>query len=69
MVAHEFIPGGARQNDFGTTINYAIGAHLRAGGTVQYETYKIPFLAPGRQSNTTVAVTLSYWPHQERKRK
>lgn len=66
MIAPDFIPGGAHQNDFGTNIDYAIGAHFRASGTFQYETYTIPFLAPGRQSDVTVEVNLSYWPHRNR---
>lgn len=61
-LANEFIPGGGHQNDFGTNINYAIGAHLQAGGMVQYETYNIPFLAAGRQSDVSVGLTLTYWP-------
>jgi hypothetical protein len=64
MIAAEFIPGGAHRNDFGTKINYAIGAHFQGEGTVQYETYNIPFLAPGRQSNVAVGVTLRYWPRK-----
>ena len=67
MVASEFIPGGAHQNDLGAVIQYAIGAHFQAGGTFQYETYNIPFLTAGRQSDVTVALTLSYWPHQHAK--
>ena len=62
MIAPDFIPGGAHQNDFGTNINYAIGAHWQAAATIQYETYTIPLLAAGRQSDTTVEFTLSYWP-------
>ncbi len=64
MIAPDFIPGGAHQNDFGANINYAIGAHLQAGGLLQYETYNIPFLAAGRQSDVTVSVTISYWPRK-----
>ena len=67
MIASEFIPGGAHRNDFGTNISYVIGAHVQAGGILQYETYNIPFLAPGRQSDVTVGVTLSYWPHKNEK--
>ena len=64
MVAPDFIPGGARQNDFGTTINYALGAHWQAGGMLQYEAYTIPMLAAGRKSDFTASLTLSYWPRQ-----
>ena len=69
MVAPDFIPGGAHQNDFGTNINYAISEHFHAGGTLQYETYNIPFVAAGRQSDVTVGVTLTYWPGQGKKAK
>ncbi|HEY3928663.1 MAG TPA: capsule assembly Wzi family protein [Candidatus Koribacter sp.] len=64
MVAPDFIPGGAHQSDFGTNINYAIGAHWQAGGMLQYEAYTIPLLASGRRSDFTASLTLSYWPHQ-----
>jgi len=67
MIAPDFIPGGAHQNDFGTNINYAIGGHFQAGGTIQYERYNIPFLAAGDKSDVTVGVTLSYWPRQNAK--
>jgi hypothetical protein len=67
MIASEFIPGGAHRNDFGTTINYAIGAHVQAAGTLQYETYNIPFLAPGPQSDFTAGITLTYWPRKNYK--
>lgn len=63
MIDPGFIPGGGRQNDIGTNILYAIGGHFQAGGTLQYETYNIPLLAAGRQSDVSVGVTLSYWPH------
>ena len=67
MVAPDFISGGAHQNDVGTVINYAIGAHFQAGGTFQYEAYNIPLLAAGRQSDVTVGLTLSYRPRQNEK--
>ena len=67
MIAPDFIPGGAHTNDFGTNINYAIGGHFQAGGMLQYETYKIPFLAADRKSDVAVGVTLTYWPRQNSK--
>ncbi len=62
MIAPDFIPGGAHQNDIGTNISYAINSRFTAAGNLQFETYKIPFLAPDRKNNTTVSVTLTYWP-------
>lgn len=63
-VAPDFIPGGARQNDIGTNILYAIGEHWQAGAVLQYERYNIPLLAPGNKSDVTVGLTISYWPRQ-----
>jgi hypothetical protein len=64
MVATDFIPGGARQNQFGSDIQYAVNPHWQLGAMVQYENYKIPLLAAGRQSDRTVGLTVSYWPHR-----
>ena len=64
MIATDFLPGGGRQNDIGANLNVALGGHLRAAANVQYETYNIPLVAAGVKSNTSVGVTISYWPER-----
>jgi hypothetical protein len=69
MIAPDFIPGGAHQNDFGANISYAIGAHLTAAGTLQYEKYNIPLIVDRPQSDVTASVTLTYWPRKSQESK
>jgi hypothetical protein len=66
MIAPDFLPGGAHQNDFGTNIQYAVRTGITLGANLQYEAYKIPFLAADRQSNVTAAFTVTFWPEKRR---
>jgi len=56
------LPGGTTQNSFKVNVLKRVGNDLEINGWVQYERWKAPIYLPGQQSNTAVAVQLTWFP-------
>jgi hypothetical protein len=61
-VAKDFIPGGTTQVDSTVKAIKRLHTNLELNGWVQYERYNIPFLKPGVQNDTTMALQLTWFP-------
>jgi Capsule assembly protein Wzi len=61
-VAAGFLPGGTTQNDFSLRAVVKIKTDLELTSFAQYEAWKAPLLAPGRMSDFTGSVQLTYFP-------
>jgi hypothetical protein len=59
----EYLRGGGTQNDVAVNADFLLKSGIRLSGTLQYEAWQIPLLAPGRQNNFTTSFELGYWPH------
>ena len=60
-----FIPGGTTQNDFQGEVRKRIGPNIEARVSVQYEGWKAPIYLPGKQSDTTAAAQITWYPQQK----
>lgn len=60
-VANDFI-GGGRLVDYSASGKFTPFPELTFSGFVQYEQWKFPELAPGRQSDVTASLQLTYYP-------
>ena len=60
--AKDFIPGGTTQTDSILDITKRLNPEVELHGQVQYERYKIPLLATGQQSDTSVRVGFAWYP-------
>lgn len=56
-----FLEGGSL-NDFSLQCDRYFGAGVGLSARVQYENWRFPFIATGRQSNVMSSVQLTYWP-------
>ncbi len=57
-----FIPGGTTQNDIAVEVHKWVRNQLEIRGRFNYEAWKAPIYMPGRQSDTTAAVQLTWYP-------
>ena len=57
-----YVPQGGSQNDGAVNADIFAGSGFRFTGSLQYEQWRIPFLAPSRQSNVAASFEFSYWP-------
>lgn len=62
-IDRQFLPQGGTQNDAALTADLLTRTGFRVSGSLQYERWSIPVLAPETQSNITASFQLSYWPH------
>jgi membrane-associated phospholipid phosphatase len=62
----QFIAGGGTVNDATVKADLWLNARAELSGSVQYEAWNFPVLAPGPQSNLTTSVQLTFWPHSGR---
>jgi hypothetical protein len=60
-VANNFI-GGGRLVDYSASGKFTPFPELTLSGLVQYEQWRFPDLAPGRQSDVTASLQLTYHP-------
>jgi hypothetical protein len=60
-VANDFI-GGGRLVDYSAKGNFTPFPELTVSGLVQYEQWRFPVLSPGRQSNVTASLQITYYP-------
>jgi membrane-associated phospholipid phosphatase len=61
-VDQKFLPQGGTQNDVAVNADIFAGAGFRFSGSVQYERWQIPLLAPNRQSNVAASFEFGFWP-------
>ena len=61
-VPHDFIPGGTTQNAFTANALLRLTRDIELNGWVQYERWKVPFLKPGPQSDTSTAIQITWYP-------
>lgn len=60
--AKDFIPGGTTLGDINFQVVKRIGKDVEINGNFTYEHWKAPIYLPGRQSVTTTAVQLTWFP-------
>ena len=59
----DFIPGGGTLNDASVEADFLLGHELGVSSRVQYEHWNYPILSPQPQTNVSVSVQMTYWPH------
>lgn len=62
-VSPDFIPGGGTLNDGSVQADFLVGQELGVSSRVQYEHWNYPILSPQPQTNVSVSVQMTYWPH------
>lgn len=68
-VDRQFLPQGGTQNDVALNTDFLMKSGVQFSSTLQYESWQIPLLATGAQSNVTASFQISYWPRKGAKRK
>lgn len=66
-VDRQFLPQGGSQNDVALNSDLLLKSGLRLTGTLQYESWQIPLLATGAQTNVAASLQVSYWPRRRAK--
>lgn len=61
--AKDFITFGTTQNDYQFDLVKRFHKEVELRGWLQYEQWKAPLLKPGSQSNTSVSVQITWYPH------
>jgi hypothetical protein len=59
----KFSPNGGTVNDAAMKANVWLNTITEFSGSVQYEKWSIPVLAPQVQSNVTASLQFTFWPH------
>jgi membrane-associated phospholipid phosphatase len=59
----DYLPQGGTLNDGGVNLGFQVRPEFTLSGSVQYEKWKYPILSPGVQSNVTISVQPTFWPH------
>ncbi len=62
-VSSDFIPGGGTLNDASVQADFLAGRKFGLSTRVQYEHWNYPILAAQAQTNISVSVQMTYWPH------
>jgi hypothetical protein len=65
--AKDFIPGGTTQTDFRFDVVKRLSQDVELKANVQYEQWLIPLYKSGRQSDTSTAVQLTWYPKIDRR--
>jgi hypothetical protein len=63
-VDSQFLPQGGTQNDVAVKSDFLLKSGFQFSGAVQYETWLMPLLAAGPQTNVSAQIQLAYWPHR-----
>jgi hypothetical protein len=58
-----FIPGGTTQNDVAVEVRKRVRQEFELHGGLQYERWKAPIYKTGRQSDTSAAFEITWFPH------
>jgi hypothetical protein len=61
--AKDFVPGGTTQNLIAANAIVRVKKDLELNAFAQYERWTVPVLAPGRQSDFTTSVQMTWYPH------
>jgi hypothetical protein len=61
--AKDFVPGGTTQNLIAANAIVRVKKDLELNALAQYERWTVPVLAPGRQSDFTTSVQMTWYPH------
>jgi hypothetical protein len=61
-VASDFIPRGETMNDGSVTVNWQVRPEWTLSGSLQYEKWFAPILAPEAQANWTSSVEIQFRP-------
>ncbi len=61
--AKDFVPGGTTQNLFAANAILRIKKNVELNALAQYEQWTVPVLAPGRKSDFTTSVQMTWYPH------
>jgi hypothetical protein len=59
----DYLPQGGTLNDGGVNMDLQIRPEVTFSGSLQYEKWNYPLLAPEAKSNWTTSVGLIFWPH------
>jgi hypothetical protein len=62
-VSSNFIPGGGTVNDASVQADFLAGREFGLSTRVQYEHWNYPMLALQPQTNVSVSMQMTYWPH------
>lgn len=63
QIDRRYLPQGGSQNDVAVNADLFVKPGFRFSGTVQYERWQIPLLAPSPQSNVTASFQFGWWPN------
>ena len=58
----DYLPQGGTLNDGGVNVEFQLTPEVTVSGSVQYEKWNFPVLAPAAQSNVTTSLQLTFWP-------
>jgi hypothetical protein len=58
----QFLPGGGTQNDVSANADFFVRSSFSVSAVVQYESWQIPLLATGRQSDVSASIQVTFWP-------
>jgi membrane-associated phospholipid phosphatase len=61
-VSKDFIPNGETLNDGSTAVDWWVRRDVELSGSVQYEKWLAPILAPGPQTNWTSTLQITFYP-------
>jgi len=61
-----FLPGGTTQNDFGFLVCKRVLKDIEIRGWMQYEGWKAPLYKSGGQNDASVAVQVTWFPHESK---
>ena len=63
-VSGSYLPSGGTLNDAGVTANFWLGKEVEFSGSVQYEKWNYPVLAPLPETNVTTSIGVNFWPRR-----
>jgi hypothetical protein len=58
----QFLPGGTTQNDYSFSARKWFAKQFQVEGLVQYESWTVPLYMSGSHSNTTTALSFTWYP-------
>lgn len=61
--AKDFVPGGTTQNLVAANAIVRVKKDVEVNALAQYERWSVPVLAPGRKSDFTASVQMTWYPH------
>ncbi|HKW35508.1 MAG TPA: capsule assembly Wzi family protein [Candidatus Acidoferrum sp.] len=59
----DYLPQGGTLNDGGVNLEFQVRSAVTLSGSVQYEKWNYPLLAPEPKSNWATSVAFTFWPH------